>query len=357
MILFGLRDVGSGNACLPTVEILKDKGIPISIYAEGPAYQRFKDKFLFIAECNTDDLLDFVRPSLVVATSAQIGGTVPINLINKAKQRNLPAVLVEDIWSSHSASSWDILPDGVCVVDEFAKNLILRSWPGYSESHIHITGMPVFDKFANIQTESTKHKLREVLGLCEDWPVVFFPGVGQVWGMTQAISMLVEALNNFDAPMYLIFRAHPKFTLSSASNECRQIFAEYQEILKKLRIGIIADSNKLTSDEVNAGSDIVVGINSTMTVEACYLRKPVLIIWTPEISKSFLEATHGTLAEWPLTNLGASLRAGTIPEIKDCLQKIINGDTTAMLKAQQKHFQADGLSGNRIAKAILRYYK
>lgn len=357
MILFGLRDVGSGNACLPTIGILKDRGTPISIYAEGPAYKHFKDKFLFVTGYKMGDLLDFLRPSLVVATTAQIGGAVPIDLINKAKQRNLPVVLVEDIWASHSVCSWDVLPDGVCVVDEFAKKLILRSWPGYPESRIYITGMPVFDKFVNIQTKSAKHKLREVLGLCEDWPVVFFPGVGQVWGMTQAISMLIEALNNFDVPMYLIVRDHPKFTLSDASNEYRQIFSEYQEILKNLRIGRVVDSSKLTSNEVCAGSDIVVGTNSTMMVEACYIRKPMLTIWTPEMSKAFLEATNNTLAEWPITNLGVSLRAENVQEIENCLRKIIAGDTVAMLQAQQKHFQADGLSSNRVAKAILGYYR
>ena len=50
MILFGLRDVGSGNACLPTVKKLKDMGIPVSVYAEGAARERFKDEFQFISE-------------------------------------------------------------------------------------------------------------------------------------------------------------------------------------------------------------------------------------------------------------------------------------------------------------------
>lgn len=176
MILFGLRDVGAGNACLPTVAILKNKEIQVSIYAEGSSYERFKNEFSLIAECEMDYLLDFVKPSLVVVTFAQVGGAVPIELTNKAKQRSLPVVLVEDMWASHSAFKWNIVPDGVCVMDEFAKNLILRSWPDYLESHIHVTGAPVFDKFVNIQTESAKHKLREMLGLCENWPVVFFPG-------------------------------------------------------------------------------------------------------------------------------------------------------------------------------------
>ena len=47
MILFGLRDIGSSNACFPVIKIIKDEGIPVSVYAEGPAYQRFKDKFSF----------------------------------------------------------------------------------------------------------------------------------------------------------------------------------------------------------------------------------------------------------------------------------------------------------------------
>lgn len=354
MILFGLRDVGSGNACLPAVAILKNDGIPISVYAEGSAYERFKDDFSFITGC-VDDLLDSLRPSLVVVTSAQVGGAVPIDLTNKAKQRNLPVVLIEDMWASHSAFKWDILPDGVCVLDEFAKNLILKSWSKYSESCIHITGSPVFDKLIDVDVLSAKRKLRKALNLKESWPIIFFPG--QIWGMTQAVTMLTEALNSFNFPVYLILKNHPTIILSNASNEYKQIFTEYQMVLKNLRTGILIDSSKLTSYEIIAGSDIVVGMYSTMTVEACYLRKPLLTIWTPEIGRSLLVALNNTLSEWPLVNLGASLRAENAQEIRACLRKIITGDTSAMLQAQQKHFQTDGLSGHRIAKAILGYYR
>lgn len=355
MILFGLRDVGSGNACLPVVTILKNKGIPVSVYAEGSAYKRFKDKFILISKREIDDLLDFVNPSLVAVTTGQVGGAVPIDLTHKAKQRNLSVILVEDMWSAHSAFRWDVLPDCVCVLDEFSKKLILRSWPGYLESSIHITGIPTFDKLSNIRTETAKQKLREILDIRENRPVIFFPG--QVWGMTQAIPMLIEALNGLNTPVYLILRDHPTITLSQASDEYKLIYLEYREALKNLRRGTIVGSDNLTSDEVLAGSDVVVGMYSTMTVEACYMRKPVLIIWTPEISQSLSKALNNTLTEWPIMNLGASLRAGNVQEIRDCLLRIFNGDAANILEAQQKHFQADGLSADRITKVILSYYE
>ena len=105
------------------------------------------------------------------------------------------------------------------------------------------------------------------------------------------------------------------------------------------------------------GSDIVVGSFSTMTVEACYLRKPVITIWSPEISQVLFRITNRTLDQWPTTSLGASLKAESPDEINNCLNRIIVGETEEMLKAQQDHFQTDGLSGNRVAEAILEYYK
>lgn len=348
MILFGLRDVGASNACLPVIKILKDKGVPVSVYAEGSAYQCFKEKFSFITECKMDDLFDFVKPSLVVATCAMTGGAVPIDLTNEAKKRNLPVLLVEDMWSAHSPFKWGILPDGVCVMDEFAKNLILKSWPNYSESNIHITGSSIFDKFASIDTESARCKLRWILGLNENWPVVFFPATGLVSGMSQVIRMLVNALNSLNISVYFILRDHPSVSFSKAS--------EYRSELRNLKIERIIDSSNLTSNEVNAGSDIVVGTFSSMIAEACYMRKPVLIIWTSEIARTLIEATNKSLTEWPITNLGAALKAGSVDEIKICLKKIINGDTADVLQAQQKHFRADGLSASRIASVILSYY-
>lgn len=349
MILFGLRDVGSVNACLPAIEKLKKDDFPISVYAEGASYECLKGKLSLIVQCPIDYLLDFIKPSLVVATCATTGGTIPIDLTTKAKQRNLLVVLVEDMWAAHSAFKWDILPDGVCATDEFSKSLILKSWPGYPESHIHITGSPVFDKFVDIDVGSARHKLRDSLGLSENWPVVFFPATGLIKGMTRIIQMLVEALNGLNIPVYLILRDHPSITFSEAS--------EYREALKGLKTGQVVDSSKLNSNEVNAGSDIVVGTFSTMTVEACYLRKPVLIISTSEINQLLAESTNNALNQWPLINLGAALKAGSVDEIKNCLNQILAGDTTEMFKAQRKHFQTDGLSADRIANVILKYYR
>lgn len=349
MILFGLRDVGSVNACLPVLKILKDRRIPVSVYAEGPAHERFKDKFSFIPECRTDNLLDSVRPSLVVVTCAIVGGSVPITLTCEAKKRNLSVVLIEEMWVGHSAFEWNVLPDSVCVYDEFAKDMLLKSWPNYSEFSIHVTGSPVFDKFVDVDAGSARHKLRENLGLSENWPTVFFPGTGLVSGMVQVIRMLVEALNSLNIPVFLILRDHPSVTFSKAS--------EYREMLRSLKIGTVVDSSHLTSNEVNAGSDIIVGTFSTMTLEACYMRKPVLIIWTPEISRTLVEATNGALTVWPITNLGAALKAESVEEIKIGLLNIVAGDTEDMRLAQEAHCKTDGLSGKRVAEAILAHYR
>jgi UDP-N-acetylglucosamine:LPS N-acetylglucosamine transferase len=355
VILFGLRDTGSVNVCLPVISILKGQGIPVSIYAEGFAQERLKEKLFFIPERKMDHLLNFVRPLLVVLTVATKGGSIPIDLNNEAKQRNLPTVLVEEIWGGHAAFRWNVLPDAVCVYDEFAKSLLFRSWPGYSESHVHITNMPIFDRLVNIQTEFAQHKLREALDLREDWPVVFF--AGQAWGMPQAIKMFVEALNDFDKPVYLILTDHPAVVSAEATYKFKRIYSEYRKELNYLQVGKIVDPSGLASSEIMSGSDFVVGICSTMTIEACYLRKPVLTIWTPEIGQSFSEVRSNIMTEWPTTNLGASLKAENVGEIKNCLQKILAGDTADMMEAQQKHFKTDGLSGERIAKSILNYYR
>lgn len=355
MILFGLRDMGSVNACLPVVTILKDKGISVSVYAETPAYERLRDvSVIAIGKCETRNLFDSVKPSLVVVTPSTVGGTIPVGLTDGAKQKKLPVILIEDLWSGHSCSRWNSLPDAVCVVDSFAKNLIQDSWPAYSGSRIHITGSPVFDKFAKVNTVKIKSQLREILKLKESWPIIFF--VGDVFGMVEAISIFVEALNKLETPVYLILGDHPKIILPDAPDEFKRIYGEYHEALKSLKMPIIKP-DKLTSNEILAGSDVVVGICSTMMVEACYLRKPVLGIWTPKIGQALFKIAQNTFSDLPINKLGASMKAENVREIRDCLRKIIKGDTSAMRKAQEKHFKADGLNGNRIAETILDYYK
>ena len=76
-----------------------------------------------------------------------------------------------------------------------------------------------------------------------------------------------------------------------------------------------------------------------------------------EIGQLLSEARSNIMTEWPITNLGASLKAESIEEVRNCLKRILVGDTAAMLQAQQKYFQADGLNGERVAQAVLNYYK
>jgi hypothetical protein len=349
VILFGLRDIGGVNACMSAMEFLNNKGLRIAVYAEKPAYERVKDKFGFTYRGSIDDVLDFVEPSLVVTTCAMKGGNVPIRFTGRAKLRKIPVVLVEDMWSAHIASDWIILPDGVCVVDEFAKSLIQRSWPNFPDSKIHITGAPVFDMPVNFKDGPAKNKLREKLGLNENWPVIFFPGTGLISGMSGIIRMLVEALNELAIPAYLILRDHPSVPAVKSS--------EYRIELTKLNTVKVEDSSALTSAEVNEGADIVVGTFSTMTVEACYMRKPVLILWSPEIRRTLMEGTNNILSEWPITGFGAAMKAESTAETRECLKKIFAGDTKQMLESQLKHCRTDGLSANRIAETILKYYQ
>ena len=174
--------------------------------------------------------------------------------------------------------------------------------------------------------------------------------------MVEAVLMFIEAVNHFNVPVYLLLRDHPKIILPDAPDQFKNIYREYRKALENLRVGQVVNSSDMTSDEVNAGADLVVGICSTMLVEACYLRKPVLSIWTAKIGQEFYAVAKNTFQEMPITNLGASFRAESVMEIVICLQKILIGDTLAMRQEQEKHFKADGLNGQRLAEAILRYY-
>lgn len=357
MILFGLRDIGPSNACLPVIKIFKEKNIPTAVYAEGAAAEYLKNKTTFVVRCDIDNLLDSTKPKLVVVTPSTPTPDykVPTCLTDQAKKRNIMIVFVEDNWSGHSSSPWNALPDVVCVADKFAENLILKSWPDFLQSRIYVTGAPVFDKFVNVDIEAARHNLRTALSLNVGWPVIFFPG--EVYGMTTAVPMFIQAVNDLDVPVCLVLRDHPKVVLSDAPEEFKKIRLQNRRDLESLTNGVVADSALLTSDEVNAGCDLAVGICSTMLTEACYMRKPTLHIWTSEIGRELFKVAKNTFAELPTTNLGAAWKVESVEEIKTSLQKILAGDTIEMRAAQEKHFRADGLNGQRLAEAILRYYK
>ncbi len=359
-----MKDIGGANAILPVaMEFAGQYGVldPI-LYADGVSFDRFKNEYPLIwAACNPSRTLGFMRPRVVVTTTCSPGGVVPMELVIAANEMWIPVVVVQDYWGNHLkhemwgdlGQSPEYLPDVICVQDDFARNLVLATWPHMPEHGVIVTGQPAYDRLKRIDCQNARYHLRQTLGLTEDWPVIHFSG--QIWGMPEAVRATIDAFNLVGKPVYLVMRDHPRLFASNAPLEFREIFAAYRDIPGELRQGkVVHSSSVMPGTPVDTGADVVVSMYSGALVEACYLRKDSVCVWVPETQAALATETHDALSDFPPAALGACLRGTNADELAACFERIFSGDTVEMRAAQEQHFVSDGQSARRVADVIRR---
>lgn len=358
MLLAGIKDVGSANAVFPVLRELQKNSRNILVYADGVSAEKFKDEYpLISASCSFEKVLDWFSyehgVSAAILGISSAGGVIPVAFTNVCKKRGIPIIAVEDYWASHCMVNWEELPDLVCVQDDFAKRLLLESWGfrGYSSNQVIVTGQPAFDRFKDTDCRSANKQLRQSLKLNQDWPIIFFPG--QIYGMAEALPIVVDALNSISRPVYFIMRDHPRVSSPNATQEFKQIYKVYKDIPDKLNIGQLVDSSSLkSSDLCNAGADIVIGMYSTMLVEACYMRKPTIVVWTPDGQAGLEMESDNKLHKNPIAVLGAALEVSSLSDLIKAFNLIYNGDISDMCNAQKLHCKADGQSATRVVRVV-----
>lgn len=360
IILFGMKDIGGANAVLPVAAVCSGPN-DVLFYADGVSFDRFKTEYpLIFTACSPSAMLIWIRPRVVVTTTCSPGGVVPVELVIAAKNAGIPVVAIQDSWGNHLKHElWGdaekrnrkYLPDVMCVQDEFARQLVVESWPEFEPDRVIVTGSPAFDRLHGIDCAAAKANLRLALDLAEDWPIVHF--YGQSWGMPEALRATMDALNRIQEPVYFILRDHPRVVAADASEEFREIYAAYRDIPRGLKYGKVVDSSSMmSSDPVNAGADIVMGMYTTTILEACYLRKNCLSVWVPSAQAALAMETNGILTEFPPAALGACFSGTTADEIAVRFEQIFSGGITEMRAAQEKHFSADGKSAFRVHDVI-----
>jgi len=302
------------------------------------------------------DLFKEMSPDVVMATQNSHHDLMPAEFIDSAHREKIPSVLVQDFWGNHAHGSWGILPDLVCVQDCLGKELVLKTWPDMQHYQVVITGQPAFDNLISVDTAEANKKLREQFQLSEDWPIIHFSGGS--YGMPEAIRITIDALNILKRPVYLFIRHHPTLTLPGASDDFKRIYREYHTMPEDLLVGqSITSDASISSDLINAGSDIVISMYSTQSVKACYLRKACISVLVSESRQNLEKATGGLLNEFPPVALGACWFGMTDWKVAECLGRIFEGDTGDMRKAQEEHFVTDGKSAERVLGATLKLVK
>jgi len=203
--------------------------------------------------------------------------------IAAASRIGLPSLALLDFWLnyrlrfSNAAGELAFMPNKIAVMDALARDEMIRE--GFDPARIVITGQPTFDDLADWRqrfSPQLREEIRAAIGIQPDELFVLFPSQPQSslygddkingdhigfdeWDVLKA---LIKALENLqhqnDAKIHLVVRPHPRETM-----ELFQGFHSNQII-------ITVTTEGGARNQVMA-ADLVVGMNTELLVEACYL--------------------------------------------------------------------------------------
>lgn len=227
--------------------------------------------------------LEANRASLLLTGTSHNGVNWEKFFISAARRVGIHSVAVLDFWGNYAIRFSDnhgnlrFMPDTLAVMDERARMEAVAV--GLPVERIIVTGQPAFDSLAECRWQFSPERrsaLRQSLDLPDGGLLVMFasqplcrlhdtsdaqiryPGFDEESVLAELICSLEAISRQYGTFITLLIRPHPRETV-----------AEYQHYASE-RISIRV-SMEGESREYAMASDLVVGMNSVLLVEACYL--------------------------------------------------------------------------------------
>ncbi|MEI8037284.1 MAG: hypothetical protein WCJ14_02735 [Verrucomicrobiota bacterium] len=274
--------------------------------------------------------------------------------LQAAREMGIPSLAVLDYWANYalrfssSANLLDFLPDRIAVMDPQAKSEAIAD--GIPAGRLVVTGQPAFDSLADCRRmfdDGQRARLREAHGIAGDDLMVFFPS------QPTSVFCGVDASN----PLYLGYTeqevAGSLITALEAIAKARQCSitlvtrphpredGAWLERLHGKHIRI-QPARQGTARELCMAADLVVGMDTVLLVEACYLQSFVLSIQPNLIGKDTV----------PTNRLGASTGIYHPQAVQPALERLLFDPTTRRTVSQ--HLATMAGPGTRAAAAVER---
>lgn len=365
-VLAVCSDPGGSQAVGPVLALLiQDERFEVTTYAYQHAQDVLKKAGLeyvtlsgTISSDHVDALIRRHKPAVVI-TGTSYNNTVMVEqqFIAAAKRQGIPCVAILDYWSNYwqrfsgaaPEEKFKFLPDRVAVMDEWAKTAMLGE--GFEETRISVTGQPAFDRLAFLRRRFSEEKRRRVR---TDY------GVNPRHKFVVYASQPVQAAYGADAsnPQYLGYTEHTvlKAVLAGLHDAARrrkhgitvvvklhpkESLADFQYLKDQDRGPELAVKIVKEGDiwDMMLASDLVVGISSSVLLQACLLGLPVVSVQPNLTEDDFL-----------ITNvLGYSLGVYEEESVEDTLERVLFDEEFRLgMLDRVAEFKVDGLAGKRV---------
>jgi len=284
-------DPGGASAVAPVVKFLAaEKGLDVLSYAYNEAAAIW-DSFNIVYEIlphditeeDTEDLLK--KPNVKLLFTGTSVNTVDLErlFIGTAAKIGLPSLSLIDFWTNYTrrfsqdGKNLTHVPDKVAIMDEYAFDEMVQE--GFDPVKLVITGQPAFDDLADWRNEFSlerRDEIRKELGLQEgelfilfaSQPLTSLYGTDNIkeeylgfdeWTVLGTLIQIFEEIKvEVAAKIHLVIRPHPREEIG--------LFKDYSSQVIPITL---VESGTARSQVMAA--DLVVGMNTELLVEACYL--------------------------------------------------------------------------------------
>ncbi len=290
-VLFYSRDPGGTNCVIPVYQRLRElKGVEPLLWGKDFAILKYQEEGLIyrdIGDLKPEEIHGLLRQynPKVLVTGTSYGDRTEQWLWKWAKELGTYSMAILDQWLSYRVRFSDhngrlTLPDKILVMDEFAKQEMVAE--GFDQRRILVTGQPHFealqDKAKKITTLDKK-KIKKDLNLQNGITVLFVSeplsnALHVDMGFTERTILreLVSAIQQLKSSVMVnvLVKFHPKEDISLM----KQTIGSFP-VVPNIRVSIVSGQPLLPLILI---ADIVIGMQSTVLIEANLLKKPVMSI-------------------------------------------------------------------------------
>lgn len=315
---------------------------------------RFEELGEGFSEADASRLLtDSRAAALAVGTS---GNSVDLEkrFITAARRTGTPSLGLLDFWSNYLDRFGDdngalaYVPDVIAVMDESARAEMIEQ--GFDASRLIVTGQPAFDALPRIRagfTPAARERVRRDLGAGADARLVAFVSqpMAAIFGTSamspgymgyteqEVLAALLGALRKVaqrGVPVVLAVLPHPREDPRSFAGRSS---ADVEVVVSRHR----------SAHEVVMSADLVVGMNSILLMEACYLGCPTLSL-QPGLRQADTLPTNRT---------GISRGVPDAAEIDSAVAELLLDESSRRdLMQRLAEFRVDGAAAERVAGLI-----
>lgn len=337
-VLIYVEDPGAANYCADLPEALERRGWRVRLVAEGFALACLRSRGAPVEELaqsfTVQDVLDRTRPRLVVTGTSENLDTFGFELIAGARARGVTSAGVVDTagnadyrFRGRTEEPLHHAPDWLAVPDSWTRDAYIAL--GYPAERIAVCGHPQYDRVLSVKErldrEDRRH--REILfpGAGQNPVVVFaaeisgglghnfhrspdytLEGRGGRDGRTDIVlEEFLDAVDLLKIKPYLVLRLHPKNTLEE--------LAPYLPGFQKI-------SRSEPPLELVYSSDLVVGMNSMLLMEAAIMGRPTLSIVPREAETKTLPTVRAGIT--PCVTKRRELRTVLPDLLQNCFQPL-----------------------------------